>query len=55
MNAIASTPTHTIIAWSENARPRRMWATSQPTRAATTIARPPIVGVPCLCMWCSGP
>ena len=32
-----------------------MWATSQPMKAATTIAIPPIVGVPCLTMWCSGP
>ena len=30
MNAITITPTHTISAWSENGRPRRMWATSQP-------------------------
>ena len=50
-----STPTHTIIVWSEKARPGRMCATSHPTSAANTMARPPIVGVPCLCMWWSGP
>ena len=55
MNAITRTPTHTMSAWSENGRPRRTWATIQPTRAATMMAMPPIVGVPCLAMWCSGP
>ena len=55
MKAIARTPTHTISAWSENGSPRRTWATSQPMNAAATMAMPPIVGVPCLAMWCSGP
>jgi hypothetical protein len=55
MNAITRTAAQTIRAWSENGRPRRTWATSHPPRAATMIAMPPIVGVPCLAMWCSGP
>ena len=55
MKAIARTPAQTISAWSENGRPRRMWATIQPMEAAATMAIPPIVGVPCLAMWCSGP
>ena len=55
MNAIEAMPIHTISAWSENGRPRRAWATTQPTNAAARMASPPIVGVPCLAMWCSGP
>ena len=48
-------PTQTITAWLENTRPWRKWATTQPKNAETTMARPPIVGVPCLARWCSGP
>ncbi len=55
MRAMKSTPSQTIIVWSENARPRRTCAISQPMNAAMTMAMPPIVGVPCLTMWCSGP
>ncbi len=53
--AIARMPTQTISAWVLNGRPSRTWADIQPTRAATRMAIPPIVGVPCLAMWCSGP
>jgi len=55
MPAITTMPTHMIIAWSENARLGRRCATIQPTAADTTMASPPIVGVPCFIMWCSGP
>ena len=53
--AMAMMPTQTINAWVLNGRPSRTWAAIQPTRAATRMAMPPIVGVPCLAMWCSGP
>ena len=54
MNDIERMPSQTIIAWSENAMSRTC-ATAHPANAATTMAMPPIVGVPCLTMWCSGP
>ena len=48
-------PTQAMAAWLEKTRPCRKWATIHPKNAETTMASPPIVGVPCLCMWCSGP
>ena len=55
MKAITTMPIQMIIAWSEKARPWRKWAMAHPTNAAPMIARPPIVGVPALAMWWSGP
>ena len=55
MPAIARIPTQRIKPCVENGRPSRTCAASQPTSAAIRMARPPIVGVPCLAMWCSGP
>ena len=54
MPPIASTPSQTIIAWSEKAR-SRTWAATQPTKAAIRIANPPIVGVPSFGLCQSGP
>ena len=51
MKARTSTPPHITSAWLENTRPLRVWATSQPTSAAPTMASPPIVGVPDLDWW----
>src|SRR4029453_14242255 len=48
MASMTSTPVRV------NTRPPRTWAAKYPTTAATTMATPPIVGVPALVTWPSG-
>ena len=55
MTTMNRIPAQMIRAWSENVTPSRTWAISQPMNADPTMAIPPIVGVPCFTMWCSGP